>query len=62
MKQSIKEILINRDGLSVEEADQLIAEACETLQEYLTNNDSESAYNICEEYFNLEPDYLDELL
>jgi len=40
----------------------MIDEAREVLQEYLASNDQEAAYNICEEYFGLEPDYLTELM
>lgn len=59
---TIKEILIKRDGITPEEADDLIAEAKEQLNEYIENEDTESAHNLCEEFFGLEPDYLDELL
>jgi len=62
MQESIKEIIMNRDEMTEEAANELIEEAREALQEYLNNDDQDSAYNICEEYFGLEPDYLDELL
>ncbi len=62
MTESIKQILTRRDGLSPGEADDLIFEAREALQEYLELGDLDAAENICQEYFNLEPDYLDELL
>jgi len=62
MTESIKQILMRRDGMTSQEADDLIEEAREQLQEYLTDDDQESAYNICQEYFGLEPDYIDELL
>lgn len=58
----IKKVLMKRDGMSSSEADQLIAEATETLQEYLEAGDTEAAHNICEEFFGLEPDYIFELL
>ena len=60
--QSIKEILMRRDNMSAESADELIRQAKESLQEYLAAGDMESAYDICSDYFGLEPDYLMELL
>lgn len=61
MRESIKEILIRRDGMSESSALALIAEAQDAFEDYLYREDDESAYNICQEYFNLEPDYLEEL-
>jgi hypothetical protein len=43
-------------------AQDLIDEAQEALEDYLAEGDEASAYNVCEEFFGLEPDYLDELL
>lgn len=60
--ETIKQILIRRDGMTPNEASDLIAEAIETLNEYLNNNDMDAAHDICAEYFGLEPDYLDELI
>jgi len=62
MNESIKDILMRRDNLTSDEAQNLIDEAKEAMNEYLDNNDIESAYNVCSEYFGLEPDYLDELI
>jgi len=59
---NIKQILMRRDNLSEDEADTLIAEATEAVQDYLEVDDMESAYNVCEEYFSLEPDYIMELI
>ena len=58
----IRDILVERDGITKEEADEIILEAREMLTEYLEEGDVESAANICEEYFALEQDYLLELL
>jgi hypothetical protein len=58
----IKKVLMERDSMSSSEADELIAEAAETLQEYIEAGDTEAAHNICEEFFGLEPDYIFELL
>jgi hypothetical protein len=58
--ESIKEILIRRDGMSEEDAQNLIADARINLAERLGNG--EQPYDICEEWFGLEPDYIMELL
>ena len=58
----IVRILMKRDGMTSEEADNLIDEAKETLQNYLDEGDSFEAENVCEEFFGLEPDYLYELI
>jgi len=60
MIESIKVVLMRRDGLSSEDADDLISKAKEDLTERLSNG--EMPYDICEEWFGLEPDYLDELV
>lgn len=60
--ETIKQILIRRDSMSEEGADDLIKEAKEALQGYLEEDDHESALDICSEFFGLEPDYLDELI
>jgi len=57
----IKEILVERDGLSQEEAQSQIDDAKEQLNKYLEAGEMEDAYNICSDFFGLEPDYLDEL-
>ena len=58
----IARVLMKRDGMTYEEADNLIDEAREALQNYLDEGDSFGAENVCEEFFGLEPDYLDELI
>jgi len=60
--EGIKEILMRRDGMSEEEAEDHIFDARETLREYLDLGDIEAAEGICNEFFGLEPDYLMELL
>ena len=60
--ESIKEVLMQRDGLSSEDAEMEITEAKVQLAEYLELGDIESAYNICEECFGLEPDYIMKLM
>ena len=61
MKTGIKEVLMRRDKMTSEEADELIAEARTELEERIANGNS-SADDICEEFFGLEPDYVWDLL
>ena len=58
--ETIKEVLMRRDGITENEADDLIADAKEEM--YYRLEHGEDAYDICQEYFGLEPDYLIELL
>ena len=60
--ESIKEILIRRDGMNSNDADELINDAEEELANYLSEGDIDSAENICQDYFGLEPDYIHELV
>lgn len=62
MVGEIKTILMERDGMTAKEADMVIREAKKALKGYLADGDNESAENICEEFFDLEPDYIFELL
>ena len=58
--KSIKQILMQRDGMSSPEANQLIADAIEDLNVRLACG--ETPDDICNEWFDLEPDYIFELL
>lgn len=60
MRESLKEVLMRRDNMSEAEADDMIEEAKEDLQERLGNG--EIPEDICEEWFGLEPDYIDDLM
>ena len=60
--ETIKEILMRRDNLSEEEADDLINEAKDALIDYLECGLTEQAYEVCSDFFGLEPDYIDELI
>jgi len=57
---TIKEVLMKRDRISLEDAEDLIQQAKADLYERLENN--ELPMDICEEWFGLEPDYLEELI
>ena len=60
MFETIAEILVRRDGLSIEDAEALVADAREDLYNRLEAG--EMPEDICEEWFGLEPDYIMELL
>lgn len=56
----IVQILMRRDGMSQQEAEDLLQEAKQDLHERLAQG--EQPYDICEEWFGLEPDYIMELI
>jgi len=60
MDETIKEILMRRDEMTSDEADELIADAKEDL--YRRLDLGEMPDDICSEWFGLEPDYLMELM
>ena len=60
--ETILEVLMRRDHLSKKEALMQIKEAKEALQDYLAEGDLESAENVCQEFFGLEPDYVIDLM
>lgn len=61
--ETIKEVLMRRDGMTEDEADEVIALAKIDLQERLENPSAyDSAFDICADHFGLEPDYIHELI
>lgn len=56
----LKKVLMQRDGLTSEEADRQITECRDEMNERLANG--EMPDDILEEHFGLEPDYLMDLL
>lgn len=54
--ETIKEVLMRRDGISAADADEMIADAKERVA------DGEDPQEVLEEEFGLEPDYILELL
>jgi len=60
MSYSIKKVLMDRDGMTGNEADDLIREAKEDLLSRL--EDGEMPEDICEEWFGLEKDYMLDLI
>ena len=62
-RESIVKTLMKRDGISKSEAETLKRDAKAELEEILENGGGlEEAYDICYDYFGLEPDYLDEIM
>ena len=57
---SIKKVLMERDGMSEKEAEDLIMDAKADMNERLA--DGEMPEDICEEWFGLEPDYIFDLM
>ena len=58
--ETIKQVLMKRDGMSAWDADDLIDQARADLKERLEAG--EMPFDICQEWFNLEPDYIMEIL
>ncbi len=58
--KTIKEVLMERDEMTVKEADNEIEMCREDLHERLA--EGEMPHDICNEWFGLEPDYIEELL
>ena len=62
MVESIKDVLMNRDNMTEEEANESIGYARECLYDAIANGDLAYAEDICASEFGLEPDYLMDLL
>ena len=60
--ERIEDVLVKRDGLSLDEAKGQVKEAAEALMDYIEEGDFASAEDVCSEFFGLEPDYLEQLL
>ena len=56
MDESLKQVIMRRDDMSSEEADKLINEAREAI------NEGEDPEEVLAEFFGLEPDYIFDLL
>ena len=57
-RETIKQVLMRRDGLTEQEAQNCIDEAREEFDRRLADGDM--PFDLMEEFFGLEPDYLDE--
>jgi len=62
MRNTIIKILMDRDGLTREEALASYREGIAAFMEYLEAGDLTAAMDICEEFWGLEPDYLDDIM
>ena len=60
MVEPIFEVLMKRDGLTLEEALEEVEDAKIELQDLI--DAGEDPFYFCEERFGLEPDYLDQLM
>lgn len=58
--ETISEVLMNRDGMTQQEAEDTIKMARTDLHERLA--EGEMPHDICSEWFGLEPDYIWELI
>ena len=56
MDETLKQVIMRRDDMSSEEADELIAEARESIE------GGEDPEEVLAEFFGLEPDYIFDLL
>lgn len=61
-RENIKQLIMKRDNLTDQEADELILEAQQKIWELIAEGKNEEAYEIPTEMFGLEPDYLDDLI
>ena len=60
---TIVEVLIKRDGMSQSDAEQLVMDAREDLQDRLIDPAAYGdPYAVCQDWFGLEPDFLTELI
>lgn len=62
MCESIKKVIMERDGLSDSEAQELIDAAQADFDACIENGDMSGAEDICGDYFGLEPDYIEQFI
>lgn len=60
MRKNLLKTLMERDNISEQEAQNQIDEARTEMNDRLAEGDM--PFDICEEFFGLEPDYLDDLI
>ena len=60
MANRIKAILMERDNMSEQDAEELIMSAYQDMHDRLA--EGEQPHDICEEWFGLEPDYIFDLM
>ena len=62
MRESILDVLVNRDGMAPDQAEDMIEAAQAELADCLERGDMAGAEDICADWFGLEPDYIDDLM
>ena len=62
MRKSLKKTLIEDLGYSHDEATTAIEDARRDLQDLIEEGDFTAAFEVMQDHFSLEPDYLEELL
>lgn len=62
MFRSLKQVLMDRDGNTSEQADRRIAAAKKEVERHINAGRFDKAESVCERRFGLEPDYLDCLI
>ena len=60
--ERIESVLMNRDGLTWEEANELVADARAELHYLLESDEWVDEAEFCYDWFGLEPDYIYQLL
>ena len=61
-RKSIKQVLMSRDGLTEDEAQEAVEDAKVELEDRLHDPDTHGdPFEICANLFGLEPDYIDDL-
>lgn len=58
----LMKVLMERDGMTREQAREEIQEAREAVYECIEYGDYEGAEEVLSDFFGLEPDYMDDLL
>ena len=60
--ESIKEILVRRDGMTPQEAEEYIQSVAEEFRVAVEENDFDMAQDILQDSFSLEPDFIPDML
>jgi uncharacterized protein YpuA (DUF1002 family) len=60
--ESIKEILVSRDGITPQEAEEYIQSVAEEFRVSVEENDFDMAQDILQDSFSLEPDFIPDML
>jgi hypothetical protein len=61
-RKSLVQTVSEMEDISIQEAYDLVKAAKEEMFELLEQGDMEAAYNICETWFGLEPDYIEDIM